>query len=126
MHRLPYVIDNDRHKLADVLNQVLADHRDLSMDIATAFFNLQGYACVAERLKAVGSLRLLLGAEPVSGADVGLKPRLEALQKALRGDLDAAPFRPETLALVEDLVDFLRDERVRVRLYTAGFLHAKC
>jgi superfamily II DNA or RNA helicase len=126
MHRLPYVIDNDRHKLADVLNQVLADHRDLSMDIATAFFNLQGYACVANRLKAVGSLRLLLGAEPETGADVGLKPRLEALRKALRGDLDAAPFRPETLALVEDLVRFLRDERVRVRLYAAGFLHAKC
>jgi hypothetical protein len=126
MHRLPYVIDNDRHKLADVLNQVLADHRDLSMDIATAFFNVRGYQLVANRLKELGSLRLLLGAEPESGEDLGLKPRLAALQAALRGDLDAEPFRPETVALVEDLIRFLRHERVQVRLYTGGFLHAKC
>jgi hypothetical protein len=37
MARIPYVIDNDRHKLADVLNQVLATHGDLAMDVATAF-----------------------------------------------------------------------------------------
>lgn len=126
MHKLPYVIDNDRHKLADVLNQVLADHRDLSMDIATAFFNVGGYRLVADRLKGLGSLRLLLGAEPQSGEDLGLKPRPTALQAALRGDLDAEPFRPETVALVEDLIRFLRHERVQVRLYTGGFLHAKC
>lgn len=43
MHRIPYVIDNDRHKLADVLNQVLENHADLAMDVATAFFNVRGY-----------------------------------------------------------------------------------
>jgi hypothetical protein len=42
MHALPYVIDNDRHRLADVLNQVLADHRDLALDVATAYFNVGG------------------------------------------------------------------------------------
>jgi superfamily II DNA or RNA helicase len=126
MHKLPYVIDNDRHRLADVLNQVLDDHRDLAMDIASAFFNLRGYQQLRERLQRLGSLRLLLGAEPLSGEDLGLKPRLDALQAALRGDLGAEPFRPETLALVEDLVRFLRDERVQVRLYERGFLHAKC
>jgi hypothetical protein len=122
MRKIPYVIDNDRHKLADVLNQVLADHKDLSMDIATAFFNVRGYQLVADRLKELGSLRLLFGAGPESGVDLGLKPRLAAL----RGDLDAEPFRPETLALVEDLICFLRHERVQARLYTGGFLHAKC
>lgn len=126
MRRLPYVIDNDRHKLATVMNQVLEDHRDLAMDIATAFFNIRGYGLVAERLKELGSLRLLLGAEPVSGQDLGLKPRLEALQRALRGDLEAQPYRPETLALVEDLIRFLQTNRVQVRLYEGGFLHAKC
>lgn len=126
MRSLPYVIDNDRHKLADVLNQVLDDHRDLALDVATAYFNVRGFQFLAEGLKRLGSFRLLLGAEPVSGEDLGLKPRLEALQQSLRGMLSAEPFRPETLALVEDLIRFLREERVRVRLYEAGFLHAKC
>jgi len=45
MSRIPYVIDNDRQKLADVLNQVLEAHRDLAMDVASAFFNVRGYGC---------------------------------------------------------------------------------
>jgi len=126
VRQIPYVIDNDRHKLADVLNQVLDDHADLAMDIATAFFNVRGYGLVRDRLKKLGSLRLLLGAEPHTAADLGLKPRLEALKAALRGELDAEPYRPETLALVEDLIRFLNDPRVKVGLYEAGFLHAKC
>src|SRR6202022_3986398 len=32
----------------------------------------------------------------------------------------------QTLRLVEDLVAFLRRETTQVRLYTQGFLHAKC
>lgn len=126
MRRLPYVIDNGQHKLADVMNQVLEDNQDLAMDIATAFFNIRGYGMLAERLKGLGSLRLLLGAEPESAQDLGLKPRLEALQAALRGDLSTEPYRPEALALVEDLIRFLRDDRIQVRLYERGFLHAKC
>src|SRR5712692_1001778 len=126
MHKLPYVIDNDRYRLADVMNQVLADHRGLAMDIATAFFNVRGYQVLADRLKELGSLRLLLGAEPQSGEDLGLKQGLDALQAQLRGMLNAEPFRPEVMALVEDLVRFLRHERIQVRLYESGFLHAKC
>ena len=126
MSRIPYVIDNDRHKLADVLNQVLETHHDLAMDVATAFFNIRGYGFLRERLRDLGSLRLLLGAEPLSGEDLGLKPRLAALQAALRGDLATEPYRPETLAVVEDLIRFLRQDHVHVRLFDHGFLHAKC
>jgi SNF2 family DNA or RNA helicase len=126
MPRIPYVIDNDRHKLADVLNQVLETHRDLAMDAATAFFNIRGYGFLREKLRDLGSLRLLLGAEPLSGGDLGLKPRLAALLAALRGDLATEPYRPETLLVVEDLIRFLRQEQVHVRLFEHGFLHAKC
>ena len=119
--RIPYVIDNDRHKLADVLNQVLRDHRDLALDVATAYFNIRGFQLLAEGLKNLGSLRLLLGAEPESGEELGLRPRLQALQASLRGMLNTEPFRPETMALVEDLIRFLREARVQVRLYERGF-----
>lgn len=126
MARIPYVIDNDQHKLADVLNQVLDSHRDLAMDVATAFFNVRGYGLLREKLKDLGSVRLLLGAEPRSGEELGLKPRLAALQAALRGDLATEPYKPETLAVVEDLIRFLRQDHVHVRIFDHGFLHAKC
>lgn len=48
MPHIPYFIDNDRHKLADVLNQVLENHSDLAMDVATAFFNVRGYQFLRE------------------------------------------------------------------------------
>jgi len=34
------------------------------LDIATAFFNLPGFALLADELERVGKVRLLLGAEP--------------------------------------------------------------
>ena len=101
MKRIPYVIDNDQHRMADVLNQVLGDHQELAMDIATAYFNVRGYGLLRDRLKDLGSLRLLIGAEPRSAQDVGLKPTAAAIQAALRGDLSTEPYRPETLKLVE-------------------------
>ncbi|OGW51144.1 MAG: hypothetical protein A2Z50_07855 [Nitrospirae bacterium RBG_19FT_COMBO_42_15] len=41
--RIPYVIDNQNYKLSDILNAILADHSGQSMDVATAYFNIQGY-----------------------------------------------------------------------------------
>lgn len=41
--RIPYVIDNQTYKLADVLNAILAERAGNSLDIATAYFNVGGY-----------------------------------------------------------------------------------
>lgn len=126
LRRIPYVIDNDQHKLGDVLNQVLEDHSDLALDIASAYFNIRGYAVLRDRLKRVGSLRLLLGADPQTAAQIGILPSRQALQAALRGDLSKEPFDDATLQLVEDLIRFVREGRVQIRLFDERFLHAKC
>ncbi|MGA2498749.1 MAG: phospholipase D-like domain-containing protein, partial [Tepidisphaeraceae bacterium] len=126
LKRIPYVIDNDKHKLGDILALVLDEHHDLAMDIATAYFNIQGYEVLAERLKRVGSLRLLLGAEPDGSIQIGIQPDPAALKAALRGDLSREPYSPKTLKLVEDLTRFARDPRVQIRLFDKTFLHAKC
>ena len=47
--RIPYVIDNETHRLADVLNEVLAEHAGRSLDVATAYFTVSGYAQLRER-----------------------------------------------------------------------------
>lgn len=37
--RIPYVIDNQTYRLADILNALLAEHQGWSLDVATV---LQG------------------------------------------------------------------------------------
>ena len=122
---IPFVIDNQQHRMADALNELLAQSVGKPLDIATAYFAISGYRLVKDGLHQVGAFRLLLGAEPHAGADVGLRPNAEALKKRLQGDLEAEPFTEATLKLVEELIAFLRADKVEVRLYDKGFLHAK-
>jgi superfamily II DNA or RNA helicase len=122
---IPFVIDNQEHRLAEVLNDLLARSAGTPLDIASAYFAISGYRLVKDGLHRLGAFRLLLGAEPQTGADVGLRPSQKALQARLRGDLAAEPFSRATLNLVEELIAFLHSNKVQVRLYDKGFLHAK-
>lgn len=123
---IPYVIDNQDHKLADVLNSLLAEHKGRSLDIVSAYFTVGGFGLLQQGLQALGNFRLLLGAEPASGQDIGLKPKADVVRGLLTQDMERLAFSEETLRLVEDLIAFLRREHVAVRLYDRGFLHAKC
>lgn len=120
--KIPYVIDNETHRLADVLSAILAEHAGRSMDVATAYFNLNGFSMLQQGLLGLGSFRLLLGDEPAEGADVGLRLRAAS---ALWRELDGAPYSEKLLRCVEELIAFLRRPNVAVRSYQSGFLHAK-
>ena len=122
---IPFVIDNQQHRMADALNELLTQSEGKPLDIASAYFAISGYRLVKDGLHQVGAFRLILGAEPHSGTDLGLRPNAEALMKRLQGDLEAEPFNEDTLKLVEELIAFLRADKVEVRLYDKGFLHAK-
>ena len=121
MH-IPYVIDNQSQRLADVLCEVLGGHSGKALDIATAYFNVQGFTLLQEGLQGLGSFRLLLGDEPRDGESIGLRPRAAS---RLIQDLNAAPYDEATHRAVEDLIAFLRRDMVGVRAYQQGFLHAK-
>lgn len=123
--QLPYVIDNQQYRLADVLNQVMLDHPGMSLDIATAYFSVSGYRALHEQMNLLRSFRLLLGFQPAENADLGLRPTSSALKRALRGDLEWEPYTEETQRLVEDLIAYLRKDEAKVRLFENGFLHAK-
>ncbi|MGH9426041.1 MAG: helicase-related protein, partial [Terriglobia bacterium] len=124
--KIPYVIDNQTHRLANILNDLLAEHRGRSLDIATAYFTIGGFGLLQEGLRGLGNFRLLLGAEPTSGEQLGLRSNERHIARLLRQDLEAFPFSEKTLRLVEDLIAYLRREAVLVRLHDKGFLHAKC
>ena len=56
--KIPYVIDNQKYKLSDILNAILENHQGQSMDVVTAYFNIQGYNLLKEGLSALGSFSL--------------------------------------------------------------------
>lgn len=124
--KLPYVIDNQTHRLTDVLNGLLAEHKGRSLDVATAYFTVGGFGLVKEGLLQLGSFRLLLGAEPSTGEQVGLRPEPLVVKGLIHNDLEDLPFDEAMLRLMEDLIAHLRGGSVQVRLHDKGFLHAKC
>ena len=119
---IPYVIDNQNHRMADVLNDILSEHSGKSMDVATAYFNVRGFTLLQRGLQELGSVRLLLGDEPRDGESLGLRPRAA---NWLTRELNEAPFDEATLRAVEDLIAFLCRDEVAVRAFSKGFLHAK-
>jgi hypothetical protein len=70
---IPFVIDNQPHKMADVLNDLLVHHKGHSLDVATAYFNVAGWQLLSEGLNGLSNFRLLLGDEPEAGSDLGLR-----------------------------------------------------
>lgn len=124
--KLPYVIDNQTHLLAEILKGLLAEHKGRSLDVATAYFTVGGFGLVKEGLMTLGNFRLLLGAEPRTGEQVGLRPDAGVVRGLIRKDLEELPFDENTLRVVEDLTAYLQREPVQVRLHDKGFLHAKC
>jgi len=59
----PFVIDNQEHRLADVLIALLGQTAGKPLDVATASFAVSGFGLVKNRLHQIGAFRLLLGAE---------------------------------------------------------------
>lgn len=66
--RIPYVIDNEEHRLGDVLNAVLAEH-------AGRVFHGRGYAIVRERLGGSGVSGCSLAPDTFTGTSVILRIR---------------------------------------------------
>jgi superfamily II DNA or RNA helicase len=123
---IPFIIDNQRTTMRAVLNTLLAQHQGHALDIATAYFNVGGWRLIKDRLHELGNFRLLLGDEPEVGADIGMREAGAKPVKGLLRELSDASFNEYTLRLVEELIAFLQQEHVQVRLFTHTFLHAKC
>jgi hypothetical protein len=51
--KIPYVIDNQTHRLIDVRQQLLAEHADKSIDIATAYFTVAAHQLRREDLRLI-------------------------------------------------------------------------
>ena len=116
---IPFVIDNQQYKMSDVLNELLRQHQGRALDIATAYFNVRGWQLLREGLNGLGNMRLLLGDEPEAGLELGLREVGAKPVKGLIRELAGDNFNAQTLRMVEDLIAFLRQPHVQVRLLPA-------
>ena len=108
--------------------------------IATAFFNPTGFAQIADYLKPVRSIRLMLGTEVDSGRlgerkllvetreefeQRNLRVGLHRMDSVLCRERDRLPFTRTSGIALRKLVKALRSGNLEVRRYEKAFMHAK-
>ena len=133
--------------VADALNGFISHAADglvheVCLDIATAYFNAGGYSLLADSLDKLGSVRLLIGAEPSpperraralgrEAVNPGRAERrrvgdaLESHEAALAVDRDLLGFTREADGAARRLVEWLHSGKVQVRRLEDRFLHGK-
>lgn len=125
--------------VADAINDTLrqvAGYDDYSVAIASAYFNLGGWLAIADELRLVPRVRLLLGVAPDPTADqtgrrVTPSPDPSSLEEWIKTERDRVAFTTEDEQHVRALIKWLRDvdgdgrPRVEVRRPTGAFLYGK-
>ncbi len=142
------IIDNRNEKLVDHINRILASTE--SARFAVGYFFLSGLESIAKGLARVKELRLLIGnttnRETLEQLAEGYQ-RLELVRDAaeaqtypkraetkrmanetaanIRVGVEMMDQTDESEALVKTLVRLIEEQRLKVRVYTKGRMHAK-
>lgn len=136
--RREFVDNRAGNTVAEAIRQAAAYYgHGREIAIASGYFDLGGFAVIADALEAAPGVRILLGSEPepprprrsvlpgTPPAAQPLRERLGELRASLESDRDLVPFAPESASAVERLVAFLERPTTEVRLYRRAFLHGK-
>ena len=118
------IIDNNKLKLFDELNNILKEQT--SVDIASAYFNIAGFQLIKDSMAGVEKFRLLIGTSPQVDEKKPdfFQPEIFYKQK-LRADLEEEKFEKDKKETVVSLIKLLNNPAWEVRLYDKGFLHGK-
>ncbi|MXW54027.1 MAG: hypothetical protein F4Z66_08625 [Gammaproteobacteria bacterium] len=151
MTNRPDFIDNrDGNTLAQALKAILSSGvNDTSfidgplsdvVRISTAFFSPAGFAHIADQLRFIPEVRLLLGADPATKLNVEqkrldetpesyrtrrIRAGLGRMDDELRRERDSIPFMRSSILALNKLIAALRAGNMEVRRYEKAFLHAK-
>lgn len=126
--------DNQRLRVADAIRGVAdyGGHRH-PIAIATGYFNLGGFASVADVLEAAPAVRILIGAEPEQQTIPDMieverdtpEKAVSRVESAIVAGRDEIDFTPQDTAAVQRLKAFLQRPTTEVRIYREQFLHGK-
>ena len=124
MSVLPKIIDNQRHKLIDVLNTIAPQYEYLS--IATGYWDLLGMQMILDKLHHYKKIRLLIGREPLIPRHKILQPEPDYPDKDFFYDLEQLQPTQELKHLVQQIKYLIGENILEVKVYRQTFLHAKC
>src|SRR4030042_291663 len=142
------IIDNRKEILVDHINRILSSTE--AARFAVGYFFLSGFTSIAEKLKVVKELRLLIGnttnRETLEQLAEGYR-RLELVKDAaeaqaypqkhqakqmavetaenVRSSMERMDQTDEGESLIREMVRMIEDKRLKVKVYTKGRLHAK-
>lgn len=128
---LPDYIDNDRHKLEMILQELIIKENQTNLDIATGYFRIEAWINLEEVFNQLIHLRLLIGRDPTI---LAAERQTIDLQKFLRQDiqkeLENDQFNLAYKQKIERLITYLKQDHIHVRLYGVhgdkpSFFHAK-
>ena len=116
------IIDNFHLKLFEELKKILEEQKNV--DIASGYFNLGGYELIQNELNSADNFRLLLGRQPDFAYD-SVPDVLYFYNGNLRKSIEKENFDRKKEITTQSLINFLKSEKVEVRLYEKSFLHGK-
>ena len=128
---LPDYIDNDRHKLEAILQELILDDRQTNLDIATGFFRIEAWMRLEVALNQLTNLRLLIGRDPtILPAERSSVDLIKFFRRDIQGQIESSEFNLTYKQQIDRLIAYLQQEHIHVRLYgvnggQASFLHAK-
>jgi superfamily II DNA or RNA helicase len=124
-------IDNQRHKLTNVIQRLIFLEKQTELDIATGFFRIEAWIKLERSFNKLTRLRLLIGRDPtIKPAEPHRIDLQDYLRRELQGQLETSTFGLEYKECIDRLIAFLKQDHVDVRLYGSTgertpFLHAK-
>jgi ERCC4-related helicase len=128
---LPDYIDNDRHKLEDILKTLILQDSQTDLDIATGYFRIEAWERLEQAFDTLTNLRLLIGRDPsILPAERDRIDLTRYFRRNIQGQLENEPFNLNYKQQIDRLIEFLERDKVQVRLFGAlaeqsSFLHAK-
>ncbi len=127
------IVDNETegYTMGEFLNETIQRNKG-PISVATGYFNVAGYARVRDVLWKVGNyegfdFRLLFGRESTSGEEALQSIYLTDVgETSLVNELEGLTIDEQTARLIDDLITFLKLDKVSVRRNSNRFTHAKC
>ncbi|MDO8511773.1 MAG: helicase-related protein [bacterium] len=124
MPKIPQIIDNSRHKLADVICEIMPNFKQVS--IATGYWDLPGTALLIDKIKNLDKIRLLIGREPLIPRHAISAPEPDFPDKDIFHDLENIIQDKKLKEVVIQIKALISAGKLEVKVYRKTFLHAKC
>ncbi|MPY67189.1 helicase [Deinococcus sp. SDU3-2] len=123
--KIPDFTDNETYHLSKVLDTLIGEYAERTLDVATGFFSPDVWGIVGESFGKLDALRLMLGKEPdLPPEQTGLN-LVRHYRQRVREELEGEALTSAKVRQIEALVEFLKRDSVQVRLFADPFLHAK-